>query len=108
MDIKELLVSLTQQQEGTPDFAKAIAELKIRRGLKEPDLEMAKMLDPLKHDVMDKTKRKDKDVKVDKTQSGVEKISVVEGGEDATTRKEPVARVALALQKRIVNSQIEK
>lgn len=106
MDIKELLVSLTQQQEGTPDFAKAIAELKTRRGLKAPDLEMAKMLDPKEHDVMDKNKRKDKDVKVDKSQSGGEKISVVEGGEDTTTRKEPVARVALALQKRIVNSHV--
>lgn len=106
MDINELLKSLTQQGEETPNYARVITELKTRRGLAEPDLAMAKMLDPKEHDVMDKTKRKDKDVKVDKTTAGVEKISVVEGTEETTTRKEPVARIALALQKLIVKRHV--
>lgn len=106
MDINELLKSLTQQGEETPNYARVITELKTRRGLAEPDLAMSKMLDPKEHDVMDKTKRKDKDVKVDKTTAGVEKISVVEGTEETTIRKEPVARIALALQKLIVKRHV--
>lgn len=79
--------------------------VKALKGDKVIDNEEINQLDPLKHDVYDTVKRKDKLVKVDAEDpefSGV----LDESGNSTQTRVEPVNRVAFAIQKLIVKRGI--
>lgn len=100
MDIKTLLAN----DEPTT----VIAELKNGRGTALPETDKFKaQIDPTKHDVCDRIKRPDKKVKVDKPEGAGNTVSVTQGaGAEEITRLEPVARVALAIQKLIVNRAV--
>jgi SPP1 family phage portal protein len=106
MDIKELL------NAESLDNSKVITELKSKRYIQDPDSEtFKKNLDPLSHDVYDRIKRPDKKVKIDKDdpdyQNNEENVINVTGGTTPTGyRYEPVARVALAIQKLIVKRAV--
>ncbi|MBV5348880.1 phage portal protein [bacterium] len=108
MKIEELLAV----KEGESlDVAKVIAELKTKRYLEDPKTDIAKkQLDPLQHDVFDKMLRKDKKVKIDPDDpeyaSSENVIKVVGSGEQVGYRTEPVARIALAIQKLIVKRAV--
>lgn len=84
-----------------------IAELKSKRHIKEVDQERyAKSLDPLEHDVFDKLKRPDKKVKLDVDDSENAKTVFSDDNPEDGYRYEPVARIALALQKLIVKRAV--
>lgn len=106
MDIKELLLSEDQ------DTSKIIAELKSKRLTENPEsANFKKELDPLKHDVYDRIKRQDKKVKIDPDdpdyKNNEDNVINVTGGTTPTGyRYEPVARVALAIQKLIVKRAV--
>ena len=106
MDIKELFSSEDQ------DTSKIIAELKSKRLTENPESKTFKSeLDPLKHDVYDRIKRQDKKVKIDPDdpdyKNSENNVINVNGGEAPTGyRYEPVARVALAIQKLIVKRAV--
>lgn len=109
MTIEELMRS-ANNADNTP--IGVIAQLKSRRGTPLPDVEEAtKALDPRKHDVMDKTKRKDKRVVVDVATDDVDdedsaqKVISVDG-EAVTTRIEPVNRIAVSLPRLIINRAV--
>jgi SPP1 family phage portal protein len=107
MKIEELF----QTSEGESlDIKKVITELKSKRYIKEPEVDSAKnQLDPLKHDVTNKIKRPDKKVKIDPEDVQIEEnaTTVVSGsGEKVAYRIEPVARIALAIQKLIVKRAV--
>ncbi len=95
------------------EITSQIDELKSGRETSLPKAEKyLKELEPEEHDVMDRTKRKDKWVKVDLAE-GVDEdgnavtIQVNDGlGEKTAMRPEPVARIALALQKLIVKRAV--
>lgn len=93
-DLKELLGN----KEGV---SVAITELKSKRYIKEPDITNAKNhIDPLKHDVFDRIKRPDKLVKID--QEDINALNDTNENVKSGYRLEPVARIALAIQKLIV------
>lgn len=102
--IKELLAN--------QDINSAIRILQGGRKTNLPDVEKYQaQLDPLQHEVFNRGIRPDKYVKVDTvegTDSDGNTITVTVGdGEGSTTMKrEPVARVALALQKLIVKRAV--
>lgn len=106
MDIKELFLDETKKS------SEVIAELKSKRNVANPDTgTFKKELDPLKHDVYDKIKRQDKKVKIDPDdpdyKNNDENVINVTGGTTPTGyRYEPVARVALAIQKLIVKRAV--
>jgi hypothetical protein len=106
MDVQELF----RAQEGeTIDIGKVIQELKKGRLKTEPDVSASKeQLDPLQHQVFNKIKRPDKRVRIDADELAVSEnvISVTAGTEQAAFRMEPVARIALALQKLIVKRAV--
>jgi hypothetical protein len=96
MKIKDILVQSDQNV--------IISKLKGGRKTPLPSIEdFKKQLDPKEHDVMKTENRPDKKVKVDApNRSGMQ---VTTGGEsEGGFRLEPVARIALALQRRIVKS----
>ena len=104
MKIEELKLLL---DKNTPnDFITLIK--KLRTGTDPlPDTELIeKNLDPAKHDVMDKTKRKDKLVKIDENQTEIASYYDENAELTGTYRIEPVARIALALQKLIVKRAV--
>lgn len=77
-----------------------IKDLKSHRYLPEPKIEeIADQLNPLKHDVMDDTKRKNKWVKVDTSAPGFKPG-------DPTEVLENVERIALSIQKLIRNRAV--
>lgn len=96
------------------DHSAVIAELKNGRNASEPDADLyGKQLNPKEHDVCDPLKRRDKKVKVDLTDFDVEaeerkniKVVTNGSGESENFRIEPVARVALAVQKLIVKRAV--
>jgi len=106
MDIKKLL------SNEELDHSKAIDELKSKRNTTNPETStFKKELDPLKHDVYDTIKRPNKKVKIDPDDpdyhTNERNVMNVTGGETPTGwRYEPVARVALAIQKLIVNRAV--
>jgi len=106
MDIKDLLLD-TEQEQG-----KLIAELKSKRDIADPETGTYKnQWNPLKHDVFDRIKRQDKKVKIDpddpEYKNNENNVINVNGGESSTGyRYEPVARVALAIQKLIVKRAV--
>ena len=83
-----------------------IAELKSKRATAQPDTKQAnKALDPKLHDINNHIIRPDKRVKVDGgNDSGDKVIDTGEGG--GNYRIEKVARVAIALQKLIINRAV--
>ena len=83
-----------------------IAELKSKRATAQPDTKQAnKALDPKLHDINNHIIRPDKRVKVDgSNDSGDKVIDTGEGG--GNYRIEKVARVAIALQKLIINRAV--
>lgn len=98
MDIKDLLNMITTDNGITT----AIDELKSQRESIKIEISQTQ-LDPLQHDVFDRTKRKDKWVKVDPEHPNrAQVISDKTGEDEKNLRLEPVARVAVALQKLIV------
>ncbi len=100
MDIKKLLAS--------EDHSAVIAELKTGRDSEEPNVELyEQQLSPEGHDINDPVKRPDKKVKIDKPEDEGKVINVTSGGEtEENTRPEPVARIALAIQKLIVKRAV--
>jgi SPP1 family phage portal protein len=102
MDIKQLLAG--------SDINATIEELKSGRNAPEPDIDtFVSQLEPAKHAIFDKTKRPDKQVKMDapKPHENGEPISPgYIGGEKEYTRMEAVARIALAIQKLIVKRAV--
>lgn len=106
MDSKELYNLIASE-----DSNAAIAELKNGRNTTEPKTEeYVKQLDPTLHDVCDPVKRRDKIVKVDvenETSENLKNIMATPGYDSETnTRPEPVARIALAIQKLIVKRAV--
>lgn len=98
--MEELLKLLSEQM-----FKEAIDELKSKRYIKEPETDTVKnQLDPLKHEVFNRLKRPDKRVKIDPDDVNSNTINVTNENVQDGNRLEPVARIAFALQKRIVNS----
>lgn len=83
-----------------------IDNLKKGRKAAAPDVEKYKKeLDPEKHDVMDPNKRPDKKVKVGSSDpGGATQITTSGDQSEGSFRTEPVARIALAIQRRIVKS----
>lgn len=111
MKIEELLNKKNGQGEAEVNYNDIITELQSKRNTSQPDCEKAKkQLNPLEHDVFDPIKRPDKSVKVDpddKEQENVTTIISTDGEEPkAGYRKEPVARIALAIQKLIVKRAV--
>ena len=100
MDIKTLLAS--------PDTTAVIAELKAGRNAPGPEVGVFEsQLNPEMHDINDRRKRPDKKVKVDKPEYSGTTINVTSGAEtEENVRIEPVARIALAIQKLIVNRAV--
>lgn len=100
MDIKTLLA--------TDEPTTVIAELKNGRGTSEPEIgTFEAQLDPTTHDVCDPVKRPDKKVKVDKPEDSGVILTVTQGVENEEVyRTEKVARIALAIQKLIVNRSV--
>lgn len=99
-------------KEGKTDVL-VINELKSKRFIKDPDKgNYEKQLDPLKHDVFDQIKRPNKKVKIDPDDPDYHpnenNQSVMSSGTNEVTgyRYEPVARVALAIQKLIVKRAV--
>lgn len=86
------------------DTGDVIEQLKKGRPFVQPDLDKAiNALDPEKHEVMDKVKRPDKQVKVDADSN---EADTEIDGEPAKTRPEPVARIRLAIQKLIIKRAV--
>lgn len=107
MDVKELFNA--PEDGGQVDYNKVISELKSKRFISEPETgKFEKQLDPLQHDVYDKIKRPDKKVKVDPAEASTDEnvTNVTSSDGTAPTRPEPVARVALAIQKLIVKRAV--
>lgn len=98
----EDLTVLFQQE----DQSKIITELKSERGTELPDTSVYKNLDPKEHDVNDKVKRKDKMVMIDAEKNNESAINVTGSSAASNMRPEPVARIALALQKLIVKRAV--
>jgi len=101
MEIKQLLLN--------EDVSAVITELKAGRNATEPNQDLyEKQIDPLKHDVMNPVKRPDKKVKIDASagDDGNKVITVTSTDSGEGFRIEPVARVALSLQKLIVKRAV--
>jgi len=91
-------------KQGTAD--EVVSELKNHRIIAQPNVEQAKKaLDPKLHDINDKIIRPDKRVKIDGGNDSGDKV--IDTGEDGGNyRIEKVARVAVALQKLIINRAV--
>lgn len=103
MTIEELL-KLARENKGND----VIPELKSHRYIPRPDMEAAnKALDPKLHDINDHIKRPDKRVKVTDDAQGESAQKVVDtNGESTNFRTEKVARIALAIQRLIINRAV--
>lgn len=90
--------------------ADIIAELKSKRYIEQPDeARSIKALDPLQHDVFNKALRPDKKVKIDTDEDSPDARTVIadaNGNPESGYRYEPVARIALAIQKLIVKRAV--
>ena len=85
-----------------------VSELKSRRFIPQPDIKTAKKgLDIKQHGVMDEIRRPNKKVVVtdDNDADSAQKVISTDGA-STNTRTEPVARVALALQKLIIDRAV--
>lgn len=91
------------------DHKATIDELKEGRNSPQPKVEEYKVqLDPKGHDINDLVKRPDKKVKVDKPSSADQNLLQVtnSNNDEENFKLEPVARVALAIQKLIVKRAV--
>jgi SPP1 family phage portal protein len=95
------------------DFSKVIDELKSKRYIDLPNVELSKKgLNPKEHDVCNRIKRPDKKIKIDPDDPDYypenETVLNVTAGaaRQSGYRLEPVARVALAIQKLIVKRAV--
>lgn len=105
MNTEELLLLLADT-----DQSKIVTKLKLGRPTALPDEKIAKdQLDPLEHKVFNKLYRPDKKVKID-TEDINQNIQTVASYEGAKVETgfyyEPVARIALAIQKLIVKRAV--
>lgn len=83
-----------------------ISELKSKRTTAQPDAEQArKAIDPKLHDINNQFLRPDKMVRVDNPGDAGDKV-IDAGADGGYTRIEKVARVAVALQKLIINRAV--
>ena len=83
-----------------------ISELKSKRTTAQPDAEQArKAIDPKLHDINNQFLRPDKMVRVDNPGDAGDKV-IDAGSDGGYTRIEKVARVAVALQKLIINRAV--
>jgi SPP1 family phage portal protein len=102
MNIKQLFTK--------SDINAIIEELKTGRNTPEPDIDLfISQLDPSKHEIFDKIKRPDKQVKVNDTEpheNGKPIPAGYIGGEKEQTKTVAVARIALAIQKLIVKRAV--
>lgn len=103
MTIEELLQS--------EDLSKVVSELRNGRLSTEPNAkEYATQYNPKLHDINDRVKRPDKIVVVDKDSNEYGEVKSVNPNVEVTTeqgfRIEPVARIALAIQKLIVKRAV--
>jgi SPP1 family phage portal protein len=106
MKIEELKQLLNDSKDAPKDFIALIKKLRTEV-VALPDTELIeKNLDPAKHNVMDKAKRKDRLVKIDENQTEIASYYDEDAELTGTYRIEPVARIALALQKLIVKRAV--
>lgn len=100
MDIKEIFKKTTAND--------VISELKSRRFIPLPDVQHATaVLDPKQHRINDVIFRPDKKVRVDNDNNADSAQKVITtDGETANFKTEKVARIALALQKLIINRAV--
>src|SRR3712207_3116866 len=86
----------------------AVSELKSHRYIKQPDTEAAnKALNPKNHDINNEVLRPNKRVKVtDDTQGESAQKVISADGEQTNYRTEKVARIALAIQRLIINRAV--
>lgn len=103
MTIEEIL-KLARKNKGND----VIPELKSHRYIPQPDTEAAnKALNPKLHDINDAINRPDKRVKVTDDTQGESAQKVIDtDGESTNFRTEKVARIALAIQKLIINRAV--
>lgn len=107
MKIEELF----QAADGQPqDNAKIIAALKSGRTSDQPDKGVfMSQINPLQHQVFDKSSRPDKPIRIQDDEKSIwTNVFTRTGsdGEQTTFRWEPVARIALAIQKLIVKRAV--
>ena len=107
---KKIEELFTAKEGEALDSTKVISELK-KRPKPNTDIEKAKkQLQPLEHDVFNKSLRPDKKVKVDPediiAEESVIKVTGADGAESTGYRWEKVARIALAIQKLIVKRAV--
>jgi len=102
MDIKQLFTD--------SDTNATIEELKSGRNAPHPNMDkILSQLEPAQHDIFDKVKRPDKQVKVDNPEPAKNHQSLdtgYTGGEKEQIKTIPVARIALAIQKLIVKRSV--
>ena len=86
----------------------AVSELKSHRYIEQPDTEAAnKALNPKNHDINNEVLRPNKRVKVtDDTQGESAQKVISADGEQTNYRTEKVARIALAIQRLIINRAV--
>ena len=103
MTIEEIM-----QLAKSNDWNAAISELKNHRYIPQPDVEAAKKaLNPKLHNINDPVLRPDKRVKVTDDEQGESAQKVIDtNGESTNFRTEKVARIAVALQKLIINRTV--
>lgn len=103
MTIEEI-IALAKANKG----GDAISELKSHRYIPQPDTEKAnKALNPKLHDINNEILRPNKRVKVtDDTQGESAQKIIDTNGESTNFRTEKVARIALAIQKLIINRTV--
>lgn len=103
MTIEEIL-KLARENKGND----VVPELKLHRYIPQPDTEAAsKALNPKLHDINDPVKRPDKRVKVTDDTQGESAQKVIDtDGESTNFRTEKVARIALAIQRLIINRAV--
>lgn len=106
MDIKEILNPKAKPEQ----YSDIIAALKLGRSQGTPNISITqKGLEPLLHDINDPAKRPDKKIKrpdAEENQATALQVSTDSSADRAKFEYVPVARVALALQKLIVNRAI--
>lgn len=103
MTIEEIL-KLARENKGND----VVPELKSHRYIPQPDTEAAsKALNPKLHDINDPILRPDKRVKVTDDTQGESAQKVIDtDGESTNFRTEKVARIALAIQRLIINRAV--
>ena len=104
MTIEEIFKAEEGQQI---DYSAVIVELKSKRGIEITNKEKSEsQLDPLKHEVFNRITRPDKRVKIDAEDPEYNTVIVTLGEAKTGYRTEPVARIALAIQKLIVKRAV--